>query len=219
MSIPARGPGGEATLSEGDRSPSFTRGEYWLLEAAVELWMPVGMLDSPGLNIQLNKAAHGLSRADLLDTLERLITRGFVHVRTKTQGEFAPSQAQLEAALEERRWEERTTYYGLTSAGGAAWEAFAAPDWNRRIDSSSDGDSRYEVICADPEWMEKYLRALWREGTLDEATLVYDELVPWAATYWRTLPLGHRARFVFVEDGTRRPAVEASWYCDWYQWR
>ncbi len=52
--------------------PRFTRGEYWLLEIAVEHeWSISGLIDSE-LELHLNKKGHGLTRASLLKSLYRL---------------------------------------------------------------------------------------------------------------------------------------------------
>jgi hypothetical protein len=203
--------------------PSFTRGEYWLLESAVEGTPPFQWLLSANLDEIFNKPGHGLARGALVDTLERLVGAGLVCAHREAGDDFAPTRVEIEAALDEstKQPSSQRTYYGLTPVGGAAWEAFAAPDWNRLIDSSFDEDSRYEVICADRKLLERYLAALRREGTFDESTLVWDEMSPWAATYWKDLPLGHRARFTFVDDVERRPPVTSmsQWFSDWYRWR
>jgi hypothetical protein len=169
----------------------------------------------------VNKPGHGLDRDELIDTFEKLVVAGLVCAHR--DADFAPTRSEIEDAIDEpadrRRPRSAVTHYGLTPAGGAAWEAFAAPDWNRRIDCSSDENSQYEVTCADRKWMEQYLAALWSEGALDESTLVWDEVAPWQSTYWKELPLGHRARFTFIDDIRRRPPVASEWYCDWYRWR
>jgi hypothetical protein len=41
-------------------NPSFTRGEYWLLETVVEHAVPIGWLDWEDLEIALNKQGHGI---------------------------------------------------------------------------------------------------------------------------------------------------------------
>ena len=57
---------------------------------------------------------------------------------------------------------QKVTYYGLTQEGGAQWEAFAAPDWQRYITASfgcleDHEDSMGEMICADKDWLENTL--------------------------------------------------------------
>jgi hypothetical protein len=57
---------------------------------------------------------------------------------------LTPSRDELFARLQKRN----STYYGLTLEGGAAWEAFAHPDWNRFIDASAD-EAEVVALCAD----------------------------------------------------------------------
>jgi hypothetical protein len=50
--------------------PRFTRGEYWLLETAVDKQFPVSALMSNNLEeILNNKKGHGLTRIALIETL------------------------------------------------------------------------------------------------------------------------------------------------------
>jgi hypothetical protein len=205
----------------------LTRGEYWLLETAVIFSIPIRCLLAPNIEEKFNKPGHGLARGPLVATIERLVAQGFVVAETETRSAFVPARSEIEAALDESgppqgEW----TSYLLTAVGGAAWESFAAPDWDRYIDDSFDfpDDAEdveaHEVICADRTRLDSYLRQLWSEGELDAASLVHDVLVPWQATYWKVLPRGHRARFRFRDDPAARPP-EASWrFTDgWYNWR
>ncbi len=50
--------------------PRFTRGEYWLLETAVDKQFPVSALMADNLEeILNNKKGHGLTRTALIETL------------------------------------------------------------------------------------------------------------------------------------------------------
>ena len=84
------------------------------------------------------------------------------------------------------------TYYGLTPEGGAQWEAFAAPDWQRYIDASSrltdDGKGIiWEVICVDKKWLEAYFKSMcfYDPQDVSLATVEWDYITPWDATYWK----------------------------------
>jgi hypothetical protein len=93
-------------------------------------------------------------------------------------------------------------YYGLTAAGGAAWEEVARPDWDRYIDSSFGIDpDEGEVICADPARAEGFVFSPYQEHPPLADSLRRDRLEPWPATYWKTLPSGHRIAFRY--DSTR----------------
>ena len=39
------------------------------------------------------------------------------------------------------------------------------------------------------------MMAIRVENEVDEVSVVFDRIEPWQATYWRTLPLGHRVRY------------------------
>ena len=119
------------------------------------------------------------------------------------------TKEQIELALDERKsWrgvpveERKVTYYGLTQEGGAQWEAFAAPDWQKYIDAGfqlSD-DSEYimwEMICADKARLERYFESMCFYDP-DEVVLESverDYIAPWDATYWKQLDGAHRIRF------------------------
>jgi hypothetical protein len=196
----------------------LSRGEYWLLESAVDGMPPFRWLVSPNIEAIFNKTGHGLTRDALLDTLDGLVMQGFIRARHEERDEFTPTRDEIAAAFDESsdsHWAD-VTHYGLTPAGGAAWEAFAAPDWNRYIDSGCDEHNRYDVTCADRRRLHGYLAALRREGTFQEESLVWDEVAPWQATYWKQLPHGHRARFVCIDHELTDPP--SWWYCRWYQW-
>ena len=57
---------------------NMDRGEYWLLEAVVESWLPLDVLESPELEMCLNKTGHGLTHTELVDTLDRLFQDGYL---------------------------------------------------------------------------------------------------------------------------------------------
>ncbi len=95
-------------------------------------------------------------------------------------------------------------YYRMTAAGGAVWEEFACPQWERFIDGVWFADAeppefprgRGEAACASKKWLEDYLKGVHVEGVIiDFATLTWAEERPWRATYWKTLAQGYRATF------------------------
>ena len=164
--------------------PRFTRGEYWLLETVVESLFPVSGLTDSDFEFSLNKKGHGLTRDALIETLHRLIGSGLIYAENKVDAPISTSE-EIERALDEPRWsigssvDRRTiTYYGLTPEGGAQWEAFAAPDWQRYIDASSrlTDDGRgiiWEVICVDKAWLEGYFesKCLYEPAEVSLATV------------------------------------------------
>ena len=194
--------------------PRFTRGEYWLLETVVEHeWGICGLIDGD-LELHLNKKGHGLTRTALVETLHRLLSSGLIYAESRVNfsdeaTDIIATKEQIELALDERKScsgvpveERKVTYYGLTQEGGAQWEAFAAPDWQKYIDGGCHYSEDYEygmweLICADKVWLERYFESMCfydpHEVTLE--SVERDYIAPWQATYWKQLEGAHRIRF------------------------
>jgi len=188
--------------------PRFTRGEYWLLETAVDKQFPVSALMANNLEEYVNKKGHGLTRTALIETLHRLITWGLISAKNKVDAPISTS-GEIERALDEPRWsigssvDRRTiTRYELTQQGGTQWEAFAAPDWQKYIDAGchySDGYEygMWELMCADKVWLERYFESMCFYDTheMDLESVEWDYIAPWQATYWKQLEGAYRIRF------------------------
>lgn len=213
-----------------DLEPRFTRGEYWLLETVVCAGIPLCWLAGGNLEEVLNKQSHGLDRKHLKVALNNLFTLGLIVAhRSNEEGiRYTPTMEQIEAILDEPQFPD-CTYYSLTSHGGAQWEAFAAPNWNRYIDAfysipEDQEAERGELVCADKELAERYLQGIHHSGIhIDPTTVTWEQLKPWQATYWKELPLGYRARFTCRSgDMLGWDSMPLSYYWiyknRWYQW-
>ena len=241
--------------------PRFTRGEYWLLETVVTSEFEVCALIESDLESFLGKKGHGLTRASLIETLHRLLSSGLIYAKSEVKG-FISTVKHIELALEERvPWNthhvfisadgdieiapdeskpprtepvdvRKITCYGLTQEGGVQWEAFAAPDWQKYIDVSSQfldvdsEDKRWEVVCADEDWLEMYLDTLcfYEQLEVSSESIEWDYIEPWQATYWKQLEGGHRVRFQTrdkSEDEDSEPSPPPFGYFEqaWCAWR
>lgn len=245
--------------------PRFTRGEYWLLETVVEHEFEVCALIDSSLESFLNKKGHGLTRASLVETFYRLLSSGLIYAESEMKGSISTKE-QIELALEERvPWDthqvfistdrdieiapdeskpprpepvdvRKITSYGLTQEGGAQWEAFAAPDWEKYIAGSfqpEDTEGEYEMwelICADRARLEKYFESMCfydpHEVVLE--SVERDYIAPWQATYWKQLEGAHRIRFREPDEseqenllGLSPPSFPDMGYFDklWCAWR
>ena len=222
--------------------PRFTRGEYWILETVVESLFPVSGLTDSDFEFSLNKKGHGLTRDALIETLHRLIVSGLIYAENKVDAPISTHQ-HIERALNEPGWQvdpveqidpvdwRTITYYGLTPEGGAQWEAFAAPDWEKYIDASSRlTDDRkgitWEVMCADKAWLERYFESMcfYHPQDVSLATVEWDYIAPWEATYWKQLEDGHRVRFqeqdeTEAQNAKLYPLPKPEYFrSDWYAW-
>ncbi len=191
--------------------PRFTRGEYWLLGTAVENQWPVRLLIDSDLELHVNKTGHGLTREALIETLHRLIALGLIFAQNEVDPPISTPQ-QIGRALDETHWrfatggerEKKNTSYGLTQEGGAQWEAFAAPDWqkyirtSRHLNDRDDSDPSIRIaICADKSWLESYFKSkcLYDPMHVSLGMEEWDYIAPWDVTYWKQLEGAHRVRF------------------------
>ena len=219
--------------------PRFTRGEYWLLEIAVEHeWSISGLIDSE-LELHLNKKGHELTRASLLESLYRLLSSGLIYAKNEVDG-FISTYEQIECALNEPpggiapAGEEKHTSYGLTQEGGAQWEAFAAPDWEKYVeggetfsDEDEDEYGIWELICADKEWLERYVESICFHQRLEVSleSVEWDYVAPWGVMYWKQLEGAHILRFQTqdkseAEDYQGSPPSSPEWHRGlWCVWR
>ena len=220
--------------------PRFTRGEYWILETAVEGRFPVADLMDNDIEVTLNKKGHGLTRPALLETLHRLIASGLISAENEVDGVISTHQ-QIERALNEpirripRVGERKRTYYRLTPEGGTQWEAFAAPDWQKYIytslhlpDAPHDSDQIIRVaICADKAMLESYFKSkcFYDAKHVSLGTEEWDYIAPWDVTYWKQLEGAHRVRFqardvTETQNVKRYPLPKPEWYLNlWCAWR
>ena len=222
--------------------PRFTRGEYWLLETAVEFQFPVRDLMANNLEeILNNKKGHGLTRTALIETLHRLISWGLISAKNEVDAPISTPE-EVERAVDEPRWsigsgvDWRTiTRYELTQQGGTQWEAFAAPDWQKYIrtsrhlsdDPDHSNPSIRETICADKALLEEYFKSkcFYDPMHVSLGTEEWDYIAPWDVTYWKQLEGAHRVRFQ-ARDMTEARNVERyllpkpEWYYSlWCAWQ
>ena len=199
----------------------MNRHERWILEAACTLKQPLRALAADGLEDWFNRPHHGLDLIGVAKVLRQLLREKLV-VLSPGRGE-----ALFEDEDEIRRLVEvehrgplfKTTYYGLTAAGGAAWEAAARPDWDRYIDISFGTDpDEGEVICADPTRADRFVLSPYQQHLPLPDSVRRDRLQPWPATYWKTLPLGHRVRFLYDSGNPIEPKYGSNTWVKWRAW-
>ncbi|MBO9663132.1 hypothetical protein [Dokdonella sp.] len=218
----------------------FNRGEFWLLASSVEYSIPLPLLAlpewAPGgamntIDICLNRHGHGLDFQALVDTLLHVRRNGWIQFGRPLAGESVPFSEpdadEIAAFLRERGRGLDTVHYWLTVEGGAAWEAFARPRWEKYLTSScefpQDGSTferSYTLETSDWQWLDKYLRAQATEQVIETGSMTLGELRPWQATYWKTLPFGLRCTFRSVEHRLRGHVPDSSrMLASWCEWR
>jgi hypothetical protein len=200
------------------------RHERWVLEVVVSLRHPLrALFDSPEGTVEwFNRAHHGLAPAEMVALLRRLLADGLIYLSPGRDAELHDVGEELRRLIEvpwSGPWF-RSTFYGLTAKGGAAWEAVARPNWNRYIDASfgTDPDDA-EVICADAARAEGYVFSPFQDWPPIQGSVRRDRLEPWDATYWKQLPVGHRLRYDYAQDANVvRDQVRRAFYDDANDW-
>jgi hypothetical protein len=108
-------------------------------------------------------------------------------------------------------------HYRLTPTGGAEWERAARPDWGRYVERSEERHDdgapvEHEILSPSAARAEAYLDfvrgdRLWY-GPVSNESIARDVIRPWEATYWKTLPEGHRIRFRTGPGPERMPTPD-----------
>lgn len=185
-------------------------GEAWLLHQAVHGYIPLTFLamSDEAISQQFNTPSHNMPRQELLYVLWSLFERGDLLAYQEMAGEHIPTLGQLDAALvEPQRHANGATIWGtgvdgplryaLTASGAAKWEEFAQPDWSRFYWMQGTETEAWEIVAGSETRREELLRhspLLWRWEILAES-VERTTLIPWEATYWKTLPVGWQVRF------------------------
>lgn len=212
--------------------PRLSRGEYWLLNLVVHHSYPIHWLDATNSGVLFNRDGHGMSRLELLDTLESMFRSKWIEAHVPfvdRQGSEPVNRALLEEILEGRGptfQHERSLYYRLSVLGGSVWEAFAQPRWNDYIDSGYvvDAGEIGEITGASESRVRTYFSLMHLQGmTAVSDSATWDTVSPWHCTYWKTLPQGHRVRFECQECHIQVPSPRTErelfeWLQKWYEW-
>lgn len=218
----------------------LSRGEFWLLATAVEYSIPLPLLVLPEwvpggsmgtIDIILNRQGHGLDFRTLVDTLVQSSRSGWIEFDRPFQDESVlisdPGADEIAAFLRERLRGLDCVHYGLTADGGAVWESFARPQWERYIGHSydyPDDDSTFErrttIETLNWQTLDKYLRAQTAEQVVEAGSITLAELRPWQPTYWKTLPFGLRCTFRSTEQRPPGHVSDSSRLREsWCEWR
>jgi hypothetical protein len=177
--------------------------ERWLLEMVVELHYPLELICDAALPAHLNRPGHGLASDEIVARMSRLHEAGlleFLQVRGRDERVVPLSSTEISAhvvGLSEARLGDGL-YFGLTPAGGVAWEQTAEPDWSRYL-VDEVGDEMV-ITAQHRELVETYLLVVFGAQRSSRSGEQWEEVSPWRATYWKKLPSGARCRFPIVTD-------------------
>ena len=194
--------------------------EFWLLDVVVTARVHLDWLLCDDLDEALNRPGHGLDPDALLDMVDRLFRGGFIDAagprRGGEPGDLGLSlhRSEIEAALHGYG---PGLSYGMTSRGGARWEAVAKPDWSRFLDESAGLDpDEVEVSGLDRDRVASHLRRHTLFAVVPGSER-WETLIPWQATYWKTVPRGYRVTVGWPREAPTK-APDGDGYKRWIQW-
>jgi len=194
--------------------------EFWLLDVVVTGRVHLDWLLWEELEVALNRPGHGLDPDALLNLVDRLFRGGFIDAYgprcSDDREDLGRSlhRSEIEAALHGCG---PVMSYGMTSRGGARWEALAKPDWSRFLDESAGLDpDEVEVAGLDRDRVASHIRQHTLFPVAPDSER-WETLVPWEATYWKTMPRGYRVTVGWQLDA---PTKATDWddYKRWIHW-
>ncbi len=134
----------------------------------------------------------------MLNLLDGLARNGDI-VAGSGETKFTPSRLQIDEWLVYDHPAKTCRWYYLTPQGGERWARFSKANWDRYHSFEWDWhvEDLLEVAATTPEAAERVYRyvPVWNELHVLPETLNRSTLCPWAATYWKTLPVGYSVRF------------------------
>ena len=205
-------------------SETLDPNDLWFLEAAAELRTPLRLLMGREAALALNMPRpHGLSREALGAKLTSLSDRGLIRIHSaQDESVLAQTHAEIDLAWAKGKYSEPGGFiYGLTPRGGELWERYARPDWSRYSDSTVGYQPDVGVIEAISLEAAEAVYQRHERGDDEYEPLAESKqgevLVPWQATYWKTLPTGYRLRYewMYRRHGVLKPPPEPPpppWY-------
>ncbi len=216
----------------------LARAEYWLLLRAATIRLPLRVIAAPegppwGGTIQeaFNCDGHGLPRDALARTLQRLVRRGWIrlyrwHLATAQREPLAASRRAIAAGFDRRFDEDGREFYELTPQGGAVFEAFARPDWDRYVEDGSPLDAdeylpdERRIVAADRRRLDNYLRALRQEREVVAGSEVFRERADWQPVYWKPPRAGVECRLLCRSRSPQEwvgscTTLQQRYWCEW----
>lgn len=186
----------------------MNKNEYFLLDIVIEGRHFINVLTKPDIELYLNRITPKLSQKQLFIHLKNLFDSGYIVAYKKNGDKFIPTDKEIKKYLYSPKKKSIAPPYGLTEKGGALWEEYSFPNWDRYVYASysvNDG----EIISADKTLVERYLNLHpYRGKFIISGSETWDILSPWQATYWKLLPIGYRVQFLYKDQLMQTPVPE-----------
>ncbi len=196
-------------------NPSFTRGEFWLLNAVIYLELPINKVIESNIDIFLNCQHHNLPTDVISTDLFNLYQQGLIEVSFYDgDNDQVTDNIQLSQSLLHDIFYKPPQYYQyfyqLSAKGAEYWQNFTCPSWDYfvfyeeemlNIDSyKTDGIDKYKVTLASQtkRLLHGYL-ANFYEGIINSSSIQWSHVDEFAVLYWKKLPNVHIVTFEYQE--------------------
>jgi hypothetical protein len=202
-----------------DSSRTIDKPDFALLNAvSLDQWAAYLLAGEAPMEDIMDVPSHGLGEHELAEHFFRLWRDGLIECSAgESQPAITPDfELARQQFIHTEHWPPKgplALVYRLSNAGGALWEYFACPDWSKFFAINSDSNSRECALTSSDRHLVELLRKChYYHPPPLEGTDSWKILKPWAATYWKMLPIGHQLTFRF--ESYDWPAQ----YCDLYSY-
>jgi hypothetical protein len=180
-------------------------------------------------------------RPNHLNEIRKICHQNQIKITNKifAKTSFIPSYEEIKRALQQLNdgyFIENNFSYFLTEKGGELWEFLSKPKWKQYI-SGGIGEFDSILYCSSRETLEKYMQNhnffnYYGDGNMQEPileTATWKTMIPWLATYWKTLPCGYELnyqvktikideKFVSSQEFIERERKVTNWKNEIHNW-
>ena len=187
----------------------FPKVEYLLLDYVAE--SPYEICNLMQRDFFFDKLYHNLQTYQLIEILTRLFAEEILIAfpsfsfdsEDPFESKFAPTRNEIEKTLGDST-DSYDFMYGLTQKGGEIWEQFYKPNWKYYYYVLSDSEKFTGTIFGGSvEIVNVVFSELSNLDVIPQPKIINNKLTkiltPWNATYWKTLPEGHRIKYYYQE--------------------
>jgi hypothetical protein len=178
----------------------------------------LALFDSGSIRMYFDGDTEGSKTEACRSIVELVLQR-----RLATPVEKAPTPRARQRSIYPRKVTPDTSdlRWQLTALGGKEWEGLAQPDWNRYVTILTGGDIPGEawsanlgLLMAELGWCQEL-----NGVEIDRNTISMEVLHDYPVTYWKFLPVVHRATFECRWVDSQWPdgrIVPPEWFRQWW---
>ena len=191
----------------------LTQAQFWILNTAADCGVSLRLIRADRAGYYFDDY-HGLDNDGLVDVLAVLFDEGYLAAEYSDDSDdtrFVPDRHMILQSINQGL---PKLSYWLTPKGGEAWEELAKPDWSRFVVPDMNDGDEHLLFGGSDDAIDEYIR-FCIPNAADVTEISRAKLLPWEATYWKTLDRGCERRVRLSET-----AETAGWWVstvmNWY---